>query len=95
VVPPSYPLTLRLLTTSSHTLSARDDTAGHGEQREEAEMPPTALPHWFTVPDAATEAGVSPWLLRKEVREGRLRARRVGRLMRILDSDLAAWMEGR
>ncbi|MGO8824851.1 MAG: excisionase family DNA-binding protein [Acidimicrobiales bacterium] len=38
--------------------------------------------------------GVSEWTIRKEIDEGRLRARRVGRLIRVLDDDLAAWMRG-
>jgi excisionase family DNA binding protein len=52
----------------------------------------TQLPKWFTIPRAAKEAGVSPWMVRKEIAEGRLRARRVGRLVRVLDEELARWM---
>jgi excisionase family DNA binding protein len=54
----------------------------------------TQLPHWSTVPEFADKTGLSEWLLRKEIREGRLRARRVGRCVRILDSDGAEWMRG-
>jgi excisionase family DNA binding protein len=57
-------------------------------------MSVTPLPNWSTVPEASQKAGVSPWSIRREIREGRLRARRVGKLVRILDSDLAAWMRG-
>ena len=52
------------------------------------------LPHFYRVTDAATKAKISPWLVRKEIQEGRLRARRIGRCVRILDEDLAAWMRG-
>ena len=52
------------------------------------------LPRWFTVPAAAQLVGVSEWTIRKEIDEGRLRARHVGRLIRVLDDDLAAWMRG-
>jgi len=54
----------------------------------------TPLPNWQTVPAAAKKADVSPWMIRREIAEGRLRARRVGRLVRILDDDLAEWMRG-
>ena len=54
----------------------------------------TDLPGWSTIPGAADKAGLSPWLIRKEIREGRLRARRIGRLLRVLDEDLSAWMRG-
>jgi excisionase family DNA binding protein len=54
----------------------------------------TDLPGWSTIPGAADKTGLSPWLIRKEIREGRLRARRVGRLLRVLDEDLSAWMRG-
>ena len=57
-------------------------------------MSTAQLPHWCTVPEAAERSGLSPWLIRKEIREGRLRARRVGRLLRVLDADLAQWMLG-
>ena len=54
----------------------------------------TRLPGWFTIPDAARRCGVSEWTIRKEIRENRLRARRVGRLVRVLDSELGRWMRG-
>ena len=57
-------------------------------------MSVTQLPGWSTIPNAAEKVGVSVWTIRREVAEGRLRARRVGRLVRILDTDLAAWMKG-
>lgn len=52
------------------------------------------LPGFYLVSEAAEQARCSPWTIRKEIKEGRLRARRIGRLVRILDSDLARWMHG-
>jgi excisionase family DNA binding protein len=52
------------------------------------------LPGFRLVSEAATVARCSPWMIRKEIKEGRLRARRIGRLVRILDADLASWMNG-
>jgi excisionase family DNA binding protein len=54
----------------------------------------TQLPRWRTVPEAAKAAGVSEWTIRKEIAEGRLRARRIRRILRVLDDDSAAWMRG-
>ena len=48
----------------------------------------------FLVSEAAKRARCSEWTIRREIREGHLRARRIGRLVRILDSDLAEWMRG-
>ena len=56
--------------------------------------PETRLPGFLLVSEAAKAARVSPWTIRREIREGRLRARRIGRLVRILDADLAEWMKG-
>ena len=50
------------------------------------------LPGVLTVPEAATQAAVSAGTLRKEIKKGNLRARRIGRCIRILDEDLAAWL---
>jgi excisionase family DNA binding protein len=54
----------------------------------------TTLPGFLTVQEAADRVGCSPWLIRKEVREGRLRAVRLGRLVRVLDEDLASFARG-
>lgn len=54
----------------------------------------TQLPRWYTIPAAAKAADVSPWMIRKNIAEGRLRVRHVGRLVRVLDDDLATWMRG-
>ena len=50
------------------------------------------LPGVLTVPEAAAQAAVSAGTLRKEIKRGNLRARRIGRCIRILDEDLAAWL---
>lgn len=50
------------------------------------------LPGFFTVPECAAKARVSSWSIRKEIREGRLVARRIGRIVRITDEELARWM---
>ena len=55
---------------------------------------PCRLPGFYLVSEAAQKARCSPWTIRKEIKEGRLRARRIGRLVRILDADLAHWMQG-
>jgi excisionase family DNA binding protein len=52
------------------------------------------LPGFYLVSEAAGVARCSEWTIRKEIREGNLRARRIGRLVRILDVDLARWMHG-
>ena len=54
----------------------------------------TPLPHWRTVPEVAEITGLSEWTIRKEIREQKLRARRIGRVLRVLDADLAEWMTG-
>ena len=50
------------------------------------------LPGVLTVPEAAAQAAVSAGTHRKEIKKGNLRARRIGRCVRILDEDLAAWL---
>jgi excisionase family DNA binding protein len=61
-----------------------------------ADLPPAEprLPGFFLVSEAAKTARVSEWTIRREIKEGRLKARRIGRLVRILDGDLANWMRG-
>lgn len=55
-------------------------------------MSATTLPGFYLVTEAAVEAKCSPWTIRQEIKRGNLRARKIGRLVRILDSDLAEWM---
>jgi len=50
------------------------------------------LPGVLTVPEAAAQVAVSAGTLRNEIKKGNLRARRIGRCVRILDEDLAAWL---
>ena len=57
-------------------------------------MSASPLPGFFLVSEAAAVARCSEWTIRKEIREGNLRARRIGRLVRIVDTDLAEWMRG-
>lgn len=57
-------------------------------------MAVTPLPNFFLIPQAAEHAQVSVYTIRREISEGKLRARQVGHLIRILDEDLARWMRG-
>lgn len=50
------------------------------------------LPGVLTVSEAAAQVAVSTGTLRKEIKKGNLRARRIGRCVRVLDEDLAAWL---
>lgn len=52
----------------------------------------TQIPKWRTIPETAKAAETSAWAIRREIAEGRLRARHVGKLIRVLDEDLAEWM---
>jgi excisionase family DNA binding protein len=53
-----------------------------------------ALPRLSTVPQVAERNGISEWTVRREIKAGRLKARRIGRLVRVLDEDEARWMRG-
>ena len=57
-------------------------------------MSVSPLPGWLTIPQAAAATGLSDWTIRKEIKLGNLRARTIGRIVRILEEDLAAWMRG-
>lgn len=50
------------------------------------------LPKVYTVAEAAEKAHVSVWMIRKEIKEGRLTARYIGRCVRVLDEDLGDWL---
>jgi excisionase family DNA binding protein len=50
------------------------------------------LARLLTIREVASAANVSEWTVRKEIAEGRLRARRIGRCVRILDEDGDHWM---
>lgn len=55
------------------------------------------VPRLFTVSQAVEELArsVSEDTLRREIKAKRLRARRIGRCLRITDVDLAEWALGR
>jgi len=55
-------------------------------------MSVTSLPSMLTVGELADIAQVSTWTIRKEIKDGRLLARRIGRVVRILDTEAARWM---
>ena len=55
--------------------------------------PPPAS--YLSLGDAARRAAVSPRTLRRAIRAGKLRAFQVGRLVRIADADLKAFVERR
>jgi excisionase family DNA binding protein len=50
------------------------------------------LPNWLTVPQVARHCGVSAATVRREIKAGRLRVCRVGRVLRVLDEDVESWM---
>jgi excisionase family DNA binding protein len=57
-------------------------------------MTASTLPRLYKVSEAADKSGVSEWTVREEIKRGNLRARRIARLVRIVDDDLAVWMRG-
>ena len=46
----------------------------------------------WSLAEAATSLGLSLGFLRKQVRAGSLRSRKIGRRLLILDEDLRAWL---
>ena len=54
---------------------------------------PEGVPHFYTVAEAARVLKVSEIKVREAVREGRLRAARLGRIYRILEEDLLRFFE--
>jgi excisionase family DNA binding protein len=50
------------------------------------------LPGVFTMSQAAEKAQVSAWTIRKEIRDGRLKARRIGSCVRVLQDELDRWL---
>ena len=52
------------------------------------------LPTLSPVSDVAKRSGFSEWTIRQEIKRGNLRARRIGRCVRILDEDEARWLRG-
>lgn len=51
------------------------------------------MPLLLTIKQAAHEAQMSESFIKKEIREGRLKAGKFGRSRRILSDDLRAWAE--
>ena len=47
----------------------------------------------LTLGEAAELLQVSPRTLRREIKAGNLTTARIGRCVRIIDTDLAAWLE--
>lgn len=58
-------------------------------------MSVNAIPRAFTVAEAveALHGAVSAKTLRREIAKGNLKARRIARCVRILDDELARWLE--
>jgi excisionase family DNA binding protein len=50
------------------------------------------VPGVLTVAEAAEKARVSTWTIRREIAEGNLRARRIGRCVRVLEDELSRWL---
>jgi len=48
----------------------------------------------YSIATAAVAADVSPKTIQRAIRSGALRAKQVGRLVRIMHADLEAWLEG-
>jgi excisionase family DNA binding protein len=55
-------------------------------------MSVSTVPGAFTVAEASAKAHCSTWSIYRAVERGELRAKRIGRALRILDEDLAAWL---
>lgn len=55
-------------------------------------MTVTPLPGVLTVAEAAEKAHVSPNTIRRQIALGNLRARHIGKCVRVLDEDLAEWL---
>lgn len=50
------------------------------------------LPGVLTIPEAAEKANVSANTIRRQIKLKKLRARRIGSCVRILDEELARWL---
>ena len=58
-------------------------------------MTVSTIPGFLRISEAAQMSGLSEFTIRREIREGRLTARRIGRCVRITDEALGDWMRGR
>lgn len=54
-----------------------------------------ATPPWHDIPSIARRALVSPATVKREIRSGRLKAFKVGRLTRVHVDDCDAWLRSR
>jgi len=57
-------------------------------------MTVATLPTLSPIPAVAKRSGLSEWTIRQEIKKGNLRARRIGRCVRVLDEDEARWLRG-
>ena len=57
-------------------------------------MTVATLPTISPVSDVAKRSGLSEWTIRQEIKKGNLRARRIGRCVRVLDEDEVRWLRG-
>ncbi len=63
--------------------------------RTDPSIPPPILPaRLLTVPDVCALVQAKQWFVHAEVKRGRLRALKVGGLVRFDPSDVARWIEG-
>jgi excisionase family DNA binding protein len=52
----------------------------------------SSLGRFFSVSQVAESLGLSPWTIRKLIREGELRGYKVGGKMRVREDDLLAYL---
>lgn len=50
------------------------------------------IPRLLTVADVAKRSSLSPWTIRREIKAGRLKARRVRGAIRVVDEEVTRWM---
>lgn len=55
-------------------------------------MTVSVLPGVFTISEAAERASVSTNTIRRQIKLGNLRARKIGKCVRILDEELGRWL---
>jgi excisionase family DNA binding protein len=51
------------------------------------------LPGFYTLSQVAEASGLSLWTIKREVKEGRLKARYIGKCRRVRREDYVDWME--
>jgi excisionase family DNA binding protein len=55
-------------------------------------MKASSLEGVYTIREIAQRFKVSEWSVRREIRENRLRAKRIGRCIRVVEADLEFWL---